>query len=126
MLSTAVQLARENPVHKFKFGAVISTKRNKIISTGQNSFSRTHPLQARYGKKHIHEDACFVHAELASIIKARGKGHTLWVARVKLTDEIGLAKPCPSCMAVIQNETELKKIVYTINNNEHGVIEVVR
>jgi deoxycytidylate deaminase len=124
MLDLAIQVAKDNDVPKFKFGAVITTKKGSVVSIGKNSYVKTHPTQSRYGARHTNEAACFIHAELSAILRAKGKGHTLWVARVKKTGEIGMSHPCPSCMAIIKNETNLKRVIYTINDNEYGVWEV--
>lgn len=124
MLNVAIEKARENPVHKYQFCAIITTKRSRIVSIGYNSFSKTHTLQAHYSRKHNKKDACFLHAEISAILKAKGKGSVLYVARVRKDNTAALARPCPACMAAIRQETNLKKVIYTINDQEYGVINL--
>ena len=60
------------------------------------------------------------HAEARALKKA-GKGSILWVARVlKDKKTWALAKPCRTCVALIQNK-HVSKVYYTIGPNEFGV-----
>lgn len=61
-----------------------------------------------------------MHAEIRALNKA-GFGSTLYVAKVLKTGDIGIAKPCKNCMTKIKNKG-VKRIYYTISNNEYGVI----
>ena len=46
----------------------------------------------------------------------------VYVARVRIGDgSWGLAKPCPSCMVALKAK-RVKKIYYTISDNEYGTI----
>jgi tRNA(Arg) A34 adenosine deaminase TadA len=60
------------------------------------------------------------HAERKAIRKS-DYGATLYVARVKKTGEIAMAKPCEACMNALRSK-KVKKIYYTINDQEYGVI----
>lgn len=63
------------------------------------------------------------HAE-AKVLRKAGKNSTLYVARVlKSNGEIALAKPCSQCMAKIRN-AGVKKVFYTISENEYGVLYI--
>ena len=126
MINVATEIAKNNPSPKYKFGAVITAKNGRIVSVGENSYSRSHPMQARYGERYTTPEACFIHAEVAAIIRAKGKGHTLYVSRVLKNGTEAMARPCPACLGAIKFETKLRKVVYTVGPNEHGVIEVKR
>ena len=95
--------------------------KNEIISIGVNQL-KSHPYQKRFSK---HEHAIFLHAEIASIIKALKNYDvdtisrcTLYVMRVKYIDGHndtiidGLAKPCDGCLKAITN-LGIKKVCYS-------------
>ena len=50
-------------------------------------------------------------------------GAIVYVARIKTGDwSLGLAKPCPACQKILKSR-KVKKIYYSIDENEYGVIE---
>jgi hypothetical protein len=50
-------------------------------------------------------------------------GATVYVARIRLIDgSFGMAKPCRDCYKILKGK-RVKRIYYTINDNEYGVIE---
>lgn len=67
------------------------------------------------------------HAEIAAIVKARGKfgakkslkGSTLYVARVHRNGDFAFSRPCVLCRIVIYN-TGIRKVIYSIGPNEFG------
>jgi deoxycytidylate deaminase len=126
MINEAIRLAKKNPVHKYKFCSIITTKRGRIVAEGYNSFSRTHTMQYRYGSRHTSSEACFLHSEVAALLKAKGSGHTIYVARVNKQNIPAMARPCGACMAAIEQESTIKRIVYTISENEYGTINIER
>jgi tRNA(Arg) A34 adenosine deaminase TadA len=62
------------------------------------------------------------HAE-ARTVKKSNKGSTLYVARVHRSGDWACAKPCVKCQALIRNK-EVKRVFYTISNNEYSVWNV--
>lgn len=84
--------------------AVIYDKRGKVISVGQNSYVKTHPLQAMYAAKAGMPDRQFLHAEIHAIVKCRdlAKAHKIFVSRWDRRGRPALAKPCPVCMSAIE------------------------
>lgn len=84
--------------------AIAYDKRGRIISVGKNSYVKTHPLQASFAKSIGKPDACYLHAEIDALIKARGRTvHRLFVSRVNKHGQYCLARPCPSCQRAIEH-----------------------
>jgi len=50
-------------------------------------------------------------------------GSVVYVARIVRKGQFALAKPCQSCMLSLVHHG-VKRIYYTINSNEYGVIDV--
>jgi tRNA(Arg) A34 adenosine deaminase TadA len=49
-------------------------------------------------------------------------GSTIYVARVRLLNgEFAMAKPCHACEKILRSK-RVRKIYYTISNNEYGVL----
>jgi tRNA(Arg) A34 adenosine deaminase TadA len=83
--------------------AMAYDKRGRLLSVGHNSYIRTHPLQAFYGAKAGKPNAVFLHAELAALLKARGKVHRLVVIRYNSKGVPVLAAPCPICQLALRD-----------------------
>lgn len=83
--------------------AVIYDKRGRVLSVGQNSYIKTHPLQAAHAKKVGEDHKIFLHAEIAAIIRCRdiGRAHRMLVTRFGQQGQPLLAKPCAVCRSAI-------------------------
>jgi deoxycytidylate deaminase len=111
MKSKFFQLARniskhsDHPAHQL--GAVI-VRGNRIISLGFNK-NKTHTKSNHAWKR--------LHAEICAIIKTKEDltGCTIYVYRETKLGNLGMARPCPSCLAAIQ-ESGIKRICYTTEN----------
>lgn len=84
--------------------AVIYDKRGRILSVGQNSFVKTHPMQAKLAHAAGLPAKKFLHAEVAAILKCRDitKAKKILVSRWGATGNPLLAKPCPICESAIK------------------------
>lgn len=100
------------PSKRFQITALAYDKRGKLLSTGVNSYIRTHPLQAKYGRLSGRPAAIYLHAELDALLKARGPVHRLVVMRYNEQGRPALAKPCPACQLAIA-AFQVKKVEYT-------------
>ena len=101
--------------HSYKMAAIV-TKGSRILSFGINKY-RTHPKQINPFTK---ERGVSVHAELAAIIgvsEENLRGSSVYIARRLVNGEAALAKPCTCCIAILR-EAGVKKVIYTINNEE--------
>jgi tRNA(Arg) A34 adenosine deaminase TadA len=85
--------------------AVIYDKRGRIISVGQNSYVKTHPLQAKHAVQVGLPDKQFLHAEIHAIVRCRdlSKAHRIFVSRWDSKGNPALAKPCPVCISAIES-----------------------
>lgn len=117
MIEQALNVARESTDFRERIGAVVVDKKGRVLSTGYN-IRKTHPFQYKFAQ-HINEEAIYLHAETAALVKCRKKPHAIYVGRLKKDDSTGLAKPCPICMGAIV-ESGIKEVYYT---NDDGKIE---
>ena len=110
-IAKAASKHSDHPAHQL--GAVI-VKGNKIISVGFNK-NKTHTKSNHAWKR--------LHAELCAIIKAKQDltGSSIYVYRETKNGNLGLSRPCPSCMEAIQ-EAGINKIYYTTDTGYNGEI----
>jgi deoxycytidylate deaminase len=97
---------------KHEITALAYDKRGKLLAVGRNSYVRTHPLQAKYGRRTGRPNAVYLHAELAALVKARAVVHKLVILRYHKDGRPALAKPCPACELAIK-EFGVKFVEYT-------------
>ena len=91
-----------------RVGAVI-VRKGTPISVGKNSPQKTHPELSKFSKLKT------VHAEVDAVIGIERhliKGACMYVYREKRSGELGIAKPCPMCTAILRNYG-VKKVYYT-------------
>ncbi len=87
-------------------------KKGRLLSIGQNSYTRTHPLQAKFAAKSSNPSRIYLHAEIAALIKARGKVHRLVITRFDRHGKPALCKPCDCCQKAIEH-FQVKVIEHT-------------
>lgn len=88
-------------------------KRGRLISRATNSYTKTHPLQARYAKIAGEPKKQYLHAELHALLRAGDAVvHTLVVERYTADGAPACAKPCKICSLAIK-DWGVKKIIYT-------------
>lgn len=83
--------------------AVIYDRKGRVLSVGQNSYIKTHPLQAAHAKKVGRSEKVFLHAEIHAIVRCRDlkKAHKIFISRWDAQGNPVIAKPCPVCMSAI-------------------------
>lgn len=106
--------------HRCKIGCIIVDK-HRVISSGHNSNTKCHPIQAQIDTKHFN---CFctgkVHAETSAIIpllktKEDYSRATLYTYREHKDGTLAMARPCPRCMELIK-QIGITKIKYTTDD----------
>ena len=104
---------------RYQLGCVCIYK-NKVLSVGFNS-NKTHPIQAKYNKERFTEDTphkrhAEVHA-LSSLIDSDVDFSKIdiYVFRCFKNGQLAMARPCKSCMKLIQ-DLGIKRIHYTTEN----------
>jgi tRNA(Arg) A34 adenosine deaminase TadA len=83
---------------------------------------RSDGVMVRARNEAVHIPAPTGHAE-SRISRKIGPGATVYVARSTRNGELAMAKPCSRCMAIMKSH-HVKKIYYTISNEQYGVIEL--
>ena len=83
--------------------ALAYDRKGNLLSIGRNSYTKTHPMQARYAKLSGRPNAIYLHAEVSALVRARGKVHKLVVMRYGADGEPVLSKPCPACQLAIKD-----------------------
>lgn len=63
--------------------AVIYDRKGRVLSIGQNSYIKTHPLQAKHANKVGLPDKHYLHAEVHAIVKCKdlSKAHKIFISR---------------------------------------------
>lgn len=112
VVNDLLKVAFSNPgCSSAKMAAVIKDKKN-TISFGLNQ-TKTHPLQARYGKN---KHSICLHAEIDAIRNAPKnsdlRGTSLFVARSLKNGSRALAKPCKGCEKAIK-DYGITRVIYT-------------
>lgn len=99
---------------KFALTAIIYDKKGKVLSIGQNSYIKTHPLQAKHAKKMGEPMKVYPHAEINAIIRCKdiSKAHKIVVTRFHSNGKPANAKPCKICMSAIA-KTNIKYVEHS-------------
>lgn len=84
--------------------AIIYDRKGRVLSVGQNSYVKTHPLQAKHAKRVGLEDKQYLHAEVHAIVRCKdlSKAHKIFISRWNKDGEPMFAKPCPVCESAIK------------------------
>lgn len=94
--------------------AIAYDKRGRVISIGTNSYTTTHPLQAKYARKAGSPDAIYIHAEVDALVRARGRRvHRIFVSRRDANGNSVMAAPCKSCQLALR-DFGVKLVEYTV------------
>ena len=90
--------------HRHVLTAVIYDKKGRVLSVGQNSYVKTHPLQAKHARDVGHPEKQFLHAEIHAIVRCANlnRAHRIFVSRWDRNGKPMLAKPCSVCMSAIK------------------------
>lgn len=115
LLNKAIELAKSlKSQDRYKLSAIVTDKKNNILSFGVNSYKKTHPTQAYYAEKVGKYNSIFLHAEIDAVSKIpyNKKPYAIYIARVGKTGEPRLAKPCKICNKAIK-DSGIEKIYYT-------------
>jgi deoxycytidylate deaminase len=114
ILDKAIEIASLMESDKHRHCAIITDKKNKILSIGINSYKKTSPLQKEYAIKVGQENKIYNHAELSAVIRLPygSKPENICIARVDKYNKPCLSKPCKLCQLCIK-EIGIKNIYYT-------------
>ena len=97
----------------YHVSAFVYDKRGRLLSTGQNSYVKTHPLQARVAADVGEPHKVFLHSEVAALLKCDWKkAYRILVTRYGKEGKPLLAKPCKVCHQII-GMTSIKIVEHT-------------
>jgi deoxycytidylate deaminase len=85
---------------------------NNIISIGENSYQKTHPMQSRLSLKCGNRNREYLHAEIASLVKNRSIVESIMVVRMTSTGLVRMARPCNICNLALR-EAGIKYIYFS-------------
>lgn len=99
---------------QFNLTATVFDKRGRILATGQNSYSKTHPVQHYHAVRAGRPGAIFLHAEIDALRKVSDKKkiHKIRVERYTKDGRPALAKPCNVCSDAL-SYYDVEHIEYT-------------
>lgn len=117
-----------------KMGAILLDKRNKLISSGINSYENTHTQQFyaavmaanKYKDKSLRKK-CYIHCELAAILKARKPANKIIICRVggHGGNELRESFPCRICyLFIVTNCPTIKEIHWSTNDQNFKYIKL--
>lgn len=114
----AVAMSSDSPK---KIGAIL-LKKNRIVASAVNDYTRTHPVQywaAQNAAKIFNEPhlgkKTFLHSEIRALIKAREDADTIVVCRVggHGGQELRMSRPCVICSEYIRSCSSVIHIHYS-------------
>lgn len=110
---------------RYRIKATTYDRRGVKISTGFNSYTKTHPLQKYFSQKAgDSEHKVCLHAEVVAILRARGKEiHSIVVERKENNGILGMAKPCKACEEAIR-AFGIKVVTYSKSGGDYESYEV--
>lgn len=111
LLKFARKLA-ESANGKNRVVALCLDKRGRIVSSGVNSYTKSHPRQAAMARMEGQDGKIYLHAEVRAILRAGSTPYKIFVARFNKTGNARLAAPCAICRRMIQ-EAGIKLTEYT-------------
>jgi len=124
ILKQAYAVAMSSDAPK-KIGAIL-LKKNRIVASAVNDYTRTHPVQywaaqnaAKIFNEPQLEKKVYLHAEIRTLIKAKEDADTLIVCRVggHGGEDLRNARPCPICSEYIRS---CSNVVHVHYSTSHG------
>ena len=104
-----------------KIGAIL-LKKNRIVASAVNDYTRTHPVQywaaqnaAKIFNEPQLEKKVYLHAEIRTLIKAKEDADTLIVCRVggHGGEDLRNARPCPICSEYVRSCSNVVHVHYS-------------
>lgn len=84
--------------------ATIYDKRGRVLSIGYNSYTKSHPKQAKLAAKVGKPNSIYLHAEIAALIKLKGTTvpFSILVVRFNKQGMPAMAAPCLICQKALK------------------------
>lgn len=115
-LDYCIKMASAMPYErgKMRLYCVVLDRKNRVVSEGKNSYTRSHVKHFNAAKKVGLELKIYCHAESLALIRSRGKGCKLVVARVNSFNQPVNATPCPICALMCKEHGGIISVEHTI------------
>lgn len=99
---------------RFSVTAIIYDKRGNVLSIGNNSYVKTHPMQAMYARRAGEPHKVYLHAEIHAITRCAelDKAHRISIFRYREDGSPAMARPCKICEQAI-TATNIKIVEHT-------------
>ena len=112
MLNRCIKLASKLENKKQRIYSIITDRKGRILASGSNSYTRSHPRMAYYSAKFNDFNKIYLHSEISSLIKLTRQGHSIYVARV---DKKGNPLPCSPCRicALALKDAKIQNVYHT-------------
>lgn len=106
-------------IKRYSLFATCYDKRGKVLSYGENSYTKTHPLMQNLSiKAHGHPEKIYLHAEVQALLRCGDKKpYRLLVQRFDSEGKMATAKPCPICQKALRLYG-VKELWYTSDHQE--------
>ena len=94
--------------------AIIYDRKGRVLSIGQNSYIKTHPLQAHHARKVGSEHRIYLHAEIAAIVRCPNisRAWRMQIIRTGRNGQPANAAPCEVCVSALA-ATPIRHIDHT-------------
>lgn len=87
---------------KYRVAALLFNKKGDLLSSGVNSYQKSHPLQKHYALK-VGISHSYLHAEIAAIARLKGKKpYKLLLVRIGKRQNLLPIDPCPICSIALK------------------------
>ena len=119
MLFAATQMASEHVSGgRVRTIAIFTDKRNNVLSVAGNTYTRTHPQQARWAEKRGVPNKQCLHAEIRAAIMLTKSGKSekaryLYIAAVSEAGNVLCAKPCIVCQMMLDESFHEIEVFWT-------------
>lgn len=92
------------PRRQFELRATIFDKRGRVLSRGENSYTKSHPFHHSCAMQVGRVGAIYLHAETQAIVRLPkgSKPYRIYIERYSRVGEPLPAKPCEICEIAIQ------------------------
>lgn len=107
--------------NRYKIVATCFDRKGKVLGTGVNDYSKSHPLQKQFAIIAGESDQkIYKHAEFSAVLSSGNKEiHSILVQRFHKDGTMAVAAPCPTCQAMLKG-FGVKIVRYT---SEEGIKE---
>lgn len=95
-------LKKKKRTGQYHLVALALDKNDNILAKEFNSYTKTHPMQAKYAALAGTPDKIYLHAEIRALVMAKTQVDKLVITRIGRNGKPLNAKPCPICELAIK------------------------